>query len=154
MNKFILNISVPLIFFFSGCGATKGLEFKEYSQSDVKYEFKKGEVISSRKVIVSKDKIAFINGVVMGSGTGAIIGGATGGGVVQGAIIGGAVGGFGGYFTGLAVDGNEAEAFEINIRKLDDLSEHKAFVPYTIEDGTRLEFVLREKEVISNIRIE
>lgn len=153
IKKSFKNLLLTIgLFIFIGCGANKGLEIQEFSES--KYQFQSGEIINSNKVIVSKDKLAIVQGIAIGSGTGAVIGGATGGNVVQGAIIGGTVGGIGGYFSGLAVDGNEAEAYEITIRKINDLSEYKAFVSNEIPNETRVEFVVRENNKITNIKVE
>lgn len=153
IKKYLKNslLAISLSILFIGCGANKGLEIQEFSES--KYQFKSGEVINSNKVIVSKDKLAIVRGIAIGSGTGAVIGGATGN-IVQGTIIGGTVGGIGGYFSGLAIDGNEAEAHEITIRKIDDLTEYKAFVSIEIPNETRVEFVVRENNKVTNIRIE
>lgn len=146
----ILITIVPLL--FSACGVNQGLSMGDYRE-DVKHHFEHGRVIDSKKVLVSKDKISIVSGFAVGASVGAVIGSASGGAnAIEGAVIGGAVGAISGLATGYAIDGNEAEAYQLLIRS--GLNDYTAFVKEDILLETALEFIVREDKSLTNISIQ
>lgn len=154
MKKFLLSFGffAGVLILFNGCGVNQGLGIGDY-RKDIKHQFVEGIVVSSKKVLVAKEKLALVRGMGVGAVGGAVIGGvSTGGaGAVKGSIIGGVIGAIGGLATGYMIDGNEEEAYSLTLRK--GLEEYEAFTKDNIPSGTLLEFVVREDKAITNISI-
>lgn len=152
-KKSLLTLSfISSTIFLNGCGASGGFELN-YNKEDVKYEFNDGIIIESKRVIISSTKLAVIQGLAIGSATGGVIGAVSGGQVVQGVIIGGTAGAVAGGVRGYINDGNEVEAFQIKIRKTNDLKDYYAYIPQEVPLETPLQFVIREDSFITNMRL-
>lgn len=156
MKKIFLSMATAtlLTFNFSGC-ANNGLAVGTVGKQEVVVkEFKRGYIISTKKVLVSKSMTAVLTGASVGATAGAVgggikekaVAGAMVGGVV-GAVAGGAIG----FVSGLIKDNNEVEAYQTVIRS--DKKNYTAYLEKDLPKNTKLEFVIRENEKITNVNL-
>ena len=145
-----LGLAAALSVGFTGCmaGNSKGLEVGTTGENKVQKTFKKGYVVSTKKVLINKSKTALINNTISGTATGAALGGLIGDKsekVLQGALIGGVLG------VGVALlSDNEVEAFATKINSNGKV--YTAFLQQQIINNKRVEFVEREDK-ITNVNI-
>lgn len=155
MKKIVLSIATAtlLTFNFSGC-ANNGLAVGTVGKQEVVKEFKRGYIISTKKVLVSKSMTAVLTGASVGATAGAVGGGikekAVAGAMVGG-VIGAVAGGAIGFVSGLIKDNNEVEAYQTVIRS--NKKNYTAYLEKDLPKNTKLEFVIRENEKITNVNL-
>ncbi len=148
MRKSIILSSLLATLVFTGCGATNGLGM---GKQEVKHYFQQGEITNIAKVTVNKSMLATLSGAGVGGVAGGVIG-AKNDNTLKGAGIGAVVGAGVGYLAGLGLNGNEKEAYEVDIRNLNTKKVQKAYLEESLEIGTKVEYVDRE-DVVTNINV-
>lgn len=148
MRKSIILSSLLATLFFTGCGASNGLGM---GKQEVKHYFQQGEITKIAKVTVSNSMLATVGGAGAGAVAGGFIG-AKNDNTVKGAGIGAIVGAGVGYLAGLGLNGNEKEAYEVEIKNLNTKKVQKAYLEESLDVGTKIEYVDRD-DVVTNINV-
>ncbi len=148
MRVKLIFSSILASFLLSGCGASNGLGL---GKQEVKHYFQKGEIIKISKVTVSNSMLATVGGAGAGAVAGGVIG-AKNDNIVKGAGLGAIVGAGLGFATGYALNGNEKEAYEVDIKNSNTKKVQKAYLEDSLEIGTKVEYVDRD-DVITNINV-
>lgn len=150
MNKKLIVSGLLASFLLSGCGASNGLGL---GKQEVKHYFQKGEITRIEKVTVDKSMMASVTGAGVGTVAGALIGAKESGeNAIKGGLIGAGVGALGGFVTGYMINGNEVEAYEVDIVNAKTGKIHEAYLEEYLDIGTNVEFVDRE-DVVTNINV-
>lgn len=148
MRKSIILSGLLATLFFTGCGASNGLGM---GKQEVKHYFQQGEIVKIAKVTVSKSMLATVSGAGAGAVAGGVIG-AKNDNTLKGAGLGAIVGAGLGFVTGYALNGNEKEAYEVDVKNISTNKVQKAYLEEPLEVGTKVEYVDRE-DVITNINV-
>ena len=146
----ILTILITT-FMLVGC-STKSIEMENITKSDVKHVFQYGVIVSSQKVLIDKGRLSSLTymgtvGSAVGLGAGALIGGNSQGGLI-GAVVGLVVGGVIG-----ATSNNEVEAFQVEIRNINNNETITSFLSEGVEVNTIVEYIIREDKQVTNVNI-
>lgn len=151
MKKIITSSLLVASIMFTGCANT-GMGTSTVGAPTVNQEFQTGYVVSQKKVLVSKTMTSALTGAGVGALGGALIGSKNGGGAaVKGGLIGAGLGAGVGVLAGMATNNNEVESYETIINSQG--RDYKVYLDYSLRQGTKLEFVVREDQQITNINL-
>lgn len=146
INKLIAGtaLGATLIFGLSGCtGNSLNLNSQFGGETEVIKVFKKGYIVKVQKVLVNDRKLATLTGAGIGGATGLLAKGSKAKGAVIGAVAGAVIG---------AIVGTEVEAWQTIIED-ESGNKHTTYLKHNLQNGAKVEFVLRKKDQISNVNV-
>jgi len=147
MKKVLVISLTAAALIFSGCASSSGLSVNTIGKPKVVKEFKTGEVVSTKKVLVDDTMTAVVSGAAAGAGIGAVSNKNHLKGVAVGTIVGAAAGALLSNLTGK----NEVEAYETKIKSNGKI--YIAYIKKELPTGTLIEFVDRGNK-ITNVNVK